>query len=270
MPELPEVEVTKRGLANKLLNRKIVKVLIHNKKLRFPIPDEIVEMEQSTVLQLSRRSKYIFIETEKGTAILHLGMTGHLRVDDCTAPLKKHDHYEFILDNNEVLRYNDPRRFGALLWTSGDPNLLPIISMLGVEPLTNEFTASYLLEKLIKRKISIKQALMDNKVVVGVGNIYANEVLFACRIDPQREACTITHIESEKLVGQIKETLANSILQGGTTIRDYAQVDGKPGYFVQNLKIYGRNGQKCVECGNKVMSIRQGQRSTFYCPYCQK
>ncbi len=269
MPELPEVEVTKRALELKLLNRSIERIVIHNGSLRFPIPKEIQEVEHSNILELSRRSKYIFIKTSKGTMIVHLGMTGHIRIDSDKDPIKKHDHYEIFLKGGDILRYNDPRRFGALLWTNNDPNQLSVISSLGVEPLTEDFTPEYFYSMLQKRHLPIKQALMDNKIVVGVGNIYASEVLFVCKIDPRRAANNLTKSECEKLVLEIKKILEASIKQGGTTIRDYAQVDGKPGYFVGSLQIYGKNGQPCLQCGTTIETIRQGQRSTFFCPHCQ-
>lgn len=270
MPELPEVEVTKRALEQKLLQRRIGSIVIHNPRLRFPIPAEIREAENSVILGLSRRSKYIFLKTGTGTMIIHLGMTGHIRIDNEGTPLQKHDHYEFFLDGGEILRYNDPRRFGALLWTTGDPCKLSVIASLGVEPLTDDFTPGYLFSKFRNRSLPVKQALMDNKIVVGVGNIYANEVLFLCKIDPRRPANSISLQECTLLVAEIRDILTRSIMSGGTTIRDYAQVDGKPGYFAGNLRIYGKTGQPCTVCGGEVQSLRQGQRSTFFCSTCQK
>ena len=197
-------------------------------------------------------------------------MTGHLSVVSADEPLKKHDHYDFVLDDGNVLRYNDPRRFGALVWTDGDPMELKILSDLGVEPLTGDFTPEYLHSRLRSRKCPVKLSLMNNGIVVGVGNIYASEVLFASGIDPRRPSCEVTLAECESLVKNIREKLEQSIANGGTTIRDYAQVDGSRGEFADFLQVYGRASQPCPKCGSPVASFVIGQRSTFCCLTCQK
>lgn len=271
MPELPEVEVTKEGLLPLLLNRTIQKVNTYNPNLRFKIPQTLKNLESYKIIKITRRAKYIIVETNGGGSfVIHLGMTGHLKVVPLEHELVKHDHWEMILDNGTILRYNDPRRFGALLWTDQDPLKLEVFVKLGSEPLQDQFDADYLYEKLKARKTQIKLALTNNEIVVGVGNIYASEILYSCHISPMRASNQITKQECQNLVQQIKLTLTESIKQGGTTIRDFAQVDGKPGYFVQNLLVYGRDGEPCKVCQNKIQRIVQGQRSTYFCPYCQK
>ncbi|MBQ1425479.1 MAG: bifunctional DNA-formamidopyrimidine glycosylase/DNA-(apurinic or apyrimidinic site) lyase [Succinivibrionaceae bacterium] len=271
MPELPEVEVTKTGLMPLLQERTVKRVNVYNANLRFKITEDLKNVENHKITGLYRRAKYIIVSTDGGGSfVIHLGMTGHLKVIQVSQPLVKHDHYEMILDNGMSLRYNDPRRFGAIVWTSGDPLELPFLSRLGVEPLTDDLNPVYLLKELRKRKTNLKQTLMNNEIVVGIGNIYASEILFSCNISPCRRADSVTENECELLVEQIKLTLQSSIEQGGTTIRDFSQVDGKPGYFVQKLKVYGKSGEPCPCCGSEIIHIVQGQRSTYYCPNCQK
>ncbi len=270
MPELPEVEVTCQGLMPSLVGRKILDIKVRNYSLRFPIPEDIVLLCGGVIDAVQRRAKYILLRIGSNTAVLHLGMTGHLSVVPLNTPVEKHDHYDFILDNDMILRYNDPRRFGALLWTSGDPNAMKVLSSLGVEPLSELFSAQYLYDHLLKCKGAIKLALMNNKIVVGIGNIYASEVLFKAKIDPRRVANTITLKQCEVLVKIIKETLQFSITQGGTTIRNYSQVDGSRGAFADHLQVYDREGQPCPICANPLSKVILGQRSTFYCSKCQR
>lgn len=271
MPELPEVEVTKRGIAPVLLQHKIVDVFVGEKKLRVPLSPELKKLSGATITNIERRAKYIIVTTTQGSLIIHLGMTGHLQVIDTNKPRVLHDHFELMLDSQKSVRYNDTRRFGLIVYVAPneDPYQYKALTDLGPEPLLDDFTGEVLLQRLKKRSCSLKQALMDYKVVVGVGNIYANECLFLSHLDPRRKANSLSLEEANLLVENIKHTLTQSIASGGTTIRDFEGADGKPGYFVQNLKIYGRTGENCPVCGTKIESVVLGQRSTFFCPHCQ-
>lgn len=272
MPELPEVEVTKRGISNVLLHHSIKDVFIGDKKLRQPLSPDLKKLIGAQVDTIERRGKYIIVYTNQGSLIIHLGMTGHLQIIESSKPRITHDHFELMLDSGMSVRYNDTRRFGLVLYVpeAQDPLSYKVLADLGPEPLEPDFTAEVLVNRLAKRTCSLKQALMDSKVVVGVGNIYANESLFLSHLDPRRKANSLTLDEAQVLVANIKEILTQSIASGGTTIRDFEGADGKPGYFVQNLKIYGRAGEKCPVCGTPIESIMLGQRSTFFCPQCQK
>ncbi len=272
MPELPEVEVTMRGIAPHLLHGQIKEVILGTKNLRLPLSPDLLNLDGAKVLKLQRRAKYILVFTDKGTLVLHLGMSGHLRVLPQKESLGKHDHFALVMDSGKELILNDIRRFGLAVYVKVDDNplLLPFLKDLGPEPFSLEFNANYLFEKIKKRRLPIKQLLMDNKVVVGVGNIYASEVLFATSISPLRKGCEITHSECEALVSAIVAILKASIEKGGTTIRDFSGADGKPGYFVQNLHVYGHKGEPCPRCGTAIEEVTLGQRSSFYCPNCQK
>lgn len=271
MPELPEVEVTKRGVERVLVNHRIVDVFVGKLPLRVPMSDDLHKLIGSTITKLERRGKYIIVFTTQGSLVIHLGMTGHLSIVPSDSERILHDHFELMLDSQTSVRYNDARRFGLVVYL--EPNFDPYeykpLKELGPEPLTDAFTAEVLLKSLKRRKLSIKQALMNSSVVVGVGNIYACEVLFACCIDPCRLANTITLEEAQDLVSAIKRILTESIASGGTTIRDFEGADGKLGYFVQNLKVYGHCDEPCKVCGSVIKRIVQGNRSTFYCPCCQ-
>ncbi len=272
MPELPEVEVTKRGIEKTLLNSVIKKVNFDDKSLRKPFSNDLHKLEGSTVSDISRRGKYIIITTDKGYLLLHLGMTGHLRVLDENEPMHIHDHFEVVTTAGKAVRLNDIRRFGLVMYFSlnNSPYLNEPLKDLGPEPFSDEFNGEYLFKRLSKLKKSIKQALMDNAVVVGVGNIYASEVLFASRISPERKSNSVTKKECSVIVDNIRKILSESIKKGGTTIRDFSGADGKLGYFVQNLFVYGHEGEPCKICNTPIKSIVQGQRSTFFCPHCQK
>lgn len=272
MPELPEVEVTKRGIYPVLLNHTIIDVFIGEKKLREPLSPDLAKLKGAMVTKIERRSKYIVIYTNQGSLIIHLGMTGHLQIIKTSEPRVLHDHFELMLDSGLSVRYNDTRRFGMIVYVkeSDDPYQHKALANLGPEPLEDTFTPEVLMQRLKKRTCSLKQALMDSKVVVGVGNIYANESLFLSKISPLRKANTLSLAESQVLVKNIKEILATSIASGGTTIRDFEGADGKPGYFVQNLRVYGHAGEPCPECGHSIERLMIGQRATFYCPHCQK
>lgn len=269
MPELPEVETSRRGIEPHLVGNVIQYAIVRNSRLRWPVSEQIKSLSDESILSVQRRAKYLLIELKTGWIIIHLGMSGSLRILTEELPEEKHDHVDLILRDGKVLRYTDPRRFGAWLW-SNDLEKSSVLSHLGPEPLSEGFNAQYLFEQASKRKIAIKPWLMDNKVVVGVGNIYANEALFATGISPEKITNTLTLNQSSELVEQIKKVLQRSIEQGGTTLKDFLQSDGKPGYFAQQLFVYGKKGEPCAVCGTLIQSIKQGQRSTFYCPQCQK
>lgn len=271
MPELPEVETTKNGIAPHILNQTIDRIEIRQPKLRWPIPDQVSsKLPEQIVRQVSRRGKYIGVHTDAGTLIIHLGMSGSLYFVPLDSPPLFHDHVDIHFKGlDKVLRYTDPRRFGAMLWQEGDWCAHELIAHLGPEPLTDGFDVDYLHAKAKGRKQAIKQFIMDSKVVVGVGNIYANEALFMAGIRPTRAAGNISKARLETLVACIKEVLAAAIAQGGTTLKDFVNGDGKPGYFKQELRVYGRADQPCVACQTVLKEVRQGQRSTVYCPNCQ-
>ncbi len=274
MPELPEVEVTKQGVTPYLLGQKIIKVAVHNKNMRWPVPDEVHHSEGLEITSVSRRAKYLFLETSRGCIVFHLGMSGKMRVIDTTATKIKHDHIEVLLDSNKKLVLNDPRRFGACLWQDRNqeqaPLIIKLLGNLGPEPLTDDFDGHLLFELSRGRVSPVKNFIMDNAVVVGVGNIYANESLFLAGIDPRRAAGRISRKRYVRLANKIKFVLSKAIQQGGTTLRDFAQADGNPGYFSQHLHVYGRAGEQCDVCGTLIRAKTIGQRNTFYCISCQR
>ena len=271
MPELPEVETSRRGIEPYLRNKTITEVIIRQHKLRWPIPENLPDLATGKkVRQVRRRAKYIFLVLDNGYIIIHLGMSGSLRI--CTkenAP-EKHDHIDICVSNGKILRLRDPRKFGCVLWTSDDINQHKLIRSLGPEPLDEYFDAQHLHNSAKKRSCSIKSFIMNSHVVVGVGNIYASESLFKAGINPKRKAGNVSLNRFEKLVDAIKNTLAESIDQGGTTLKDFTSEDGKPGYFAQNLLVYGRTGEACTICGKPIKQFTQQARSTFYCTQCQK
>lgn len=271
MPELPEVETTRRGIAPHLTGHTLREVLVRERRLRWPVPEGLETLLRGQqVRDVQRRAKYLLIGFEHGTLIAHLGMSGSLRLVEPGTALQKHDHVDIRLDSGLSLRLHDPRRFGALLWTGENPELHPLLASLGPEPLGEEFDGEYLYQALQRRKQAIKTAIMDNHVVVGVGNIYANEVLFLAGIDPRRACNRISRKRLVKLGGHIREVLAAAIAQGGTTLRDFVNPQGRPGYFQQTLNVYGRAGEPCPTCGTLIAHTVIGQRSTFYCPVCQR
>ncbi len=270
MPELPEVETTLRGLAPHLIEQTIAEVIIRNERLRWPIPHKLSDLLRGqTIRKISRRAKYLLLSFDHGTLILHLGMSGNLRILTSLTPPDKHDHFELVLENGSMMRLRDPRRFGAVLWHQGDPNSHPLLSSLGPEPLLSEFSAQYLYQATRKRATAIKLAIMDNHVVVGVGNIYANESLFRAGVKPQLAANKLTLARCEKLASEIRSTLTEAIAMGGSSLRDYVNSDGKQGYFQQHYWVYGRTGEACRKCGAPIKLMKQGQRSSFYCATCQ-
>ncbi|PHJ42168.1 bifunctional DNA-formamidopyrimidine glycosylase/DNA-(apurinic or apyrimidinic site) lyase [Vibrio sp. PID17_43] len=268
MPELPEVEVSRMGISPHLVGQTIKAFVFRTPKLRWEIPQELKQLEGQVIRHIRRRAKYLLIETEQGTAIVHLGMSGSLRVLDADFPAAKHDHVDLKLMNGKILRYNDPRRFGAWLWCAPNESHA-VLAHMGPEPLTEEFNADYVAEKAKGKRVAVKQFIMDNKIVVGVGNIYANESLFKSRIHPTRPAGKLSIKEWQLLVENIKATLEIAIQQGGTTLKDFSQADGKPGYFAQELQVYGKAGEPCPECGTIIEALKIGQRNTFLCPLCQ-
>lgn len=271
MPELPEVETTRRGISPHLLDRLVTGVTIRDSRLRWPVPEEIVaELPGQVIHYVRRRAKYLLIGAPNGTAILHLGMSGSLRVLKRAVPPGKHDHVDIMLDSDRYLRFNDPRRFGCLLWTRGDPLEHPLLSKLGPEPLGKEFDGEYLFRRSRGRRVSIKQFLMDSATLVGVGNIYASEALFRAGIHPGRQAGRVARPRMELLAESVKEVLEDAIRAGGTTLRDFTTSDGSPGYFSQKLCVYGRAGEPCTVCGGAIMHKVLGQRSTYYCKSCQR
>ena len=270
MPELPEVETTCRGIEPHMQGRTITAVQVRQPQLRWPVPDEIQRLVGQTVNSVTRRAKYVLVNTDRGTALLHLGMSGSLRVVDVSLEPGKHDHVDLVLDSGKAVRLHDPRRFGAVLWTEENPELHKLINHLGPEPLTDDFDAERLYRMSRKRTGSVKPFIMDAEVVVGVGNIYASESLFMAGISPARSAKNISLKRYARLVDCIKQVLARSIEQGGTTLRDFVQAEGKPGYFKQQLNVYGRAGEECHQCSAPIQQIKHAQRSTFYCKTCQK
>lgn len=270
MPELPEVETTRRGIEPHLVGKAIKKITIHNPQLRWPVPKEVHVLAGATVNAVNRRGKYLLIEVAAGTAIVHLGMSGSLRICHAIEDRRKHDHVELILESGAILRFHDPRRFGCFLWqAAGDP-AHKLLEKLGPEPLSDDFNGDYLFKATRKRQLAIKNFIMNSAIVVGVGNIYASESLFMAGIRPTRSAKRITKKEAQLLADVIKKVLQRSITQGGTTLRDFINSDGNPGYFAQSLQVYGREGEPCRACETTIKQKVLGQRSTFYCSSCQR
>jgi formamidopyrimidine-DNA glycosylase len=271
VPELPEVETTRRGIAPALLGRRVVEAIVRERRLRWLIPAEFEgQVQNQIVRRVGRRAKYLTIRFDAGTLILHLGMSGSLTLLRASVPPKTHDHWDLRLDSGWVLRFHDPRRFGSLHWTTEDPRLHPLLKKLAPEPLSAAFDAEYLYRASRKRKVAIKQFIMNSQAVVGVGNIYASEALFRARISPRRAAGRITRAEAVKLARAIKAVLSAAIKIGGTTLRDYVGADGAPGYFRQKLYVYDRAGAACRVCRSPVKQFTQGQRSTYWCATCQR
>jgi len=271
MPELPEVETTRRGIEPHVVGRRIHRLQVHESRLRWPVDLKGVALVNgSAIRRAGRRAKYLLLETEAGTLILHLGMSGSLRVLPASTPRIAHDHVDIELDSGQTLRFNDPRRFGSLMFTAEDPALHPLLKGLAPEPLEDSFDTDYLWRITRRRSVAIKQLIMNSRLVVGVGNIYASEALFRARVRPRRQARSLTRAECAKLARAIKATLAMAVKVGGTTLRDYVGADGNPGYFRQKLYVYERAGKPCRVCGKPVKQFTQGGRSTYWCSTCQK
>ncbi len=269
VPELPEVETTRRGVAPYLENRRILSIKVHNANLRWEVPERLMALSGEMVRSLSRRGKYLILSFDSGATLIHLGMSGSLRIVANGERLRKHDHIEWILDGGHTMRFHDPRRFGCVLW-SENWREHDLIRHLGPEPLSDDFDASYLYSLAKGRKTPIKSLIMNAQVVVGVGNIYANEALFLSGIHPGRQAGRISRKRFGRLVGEIKAVLNAAITQGGTTLRDFVDSDGNPGYFKQQLYVYGRGGLACKQCGSTLREMRQNQRATVFCSRCQR
>ena len=271
MPELPEVETTRRGIEPLVRDKYVERVLVHNASLRWPVPPDLDKtLLSQKVCSVERRSKYLLMNFEQGTLIIHLGMTGHLRVCRLAEQRRKHDHVELFFTDRTILRFNDSRRFGAIFWTNTDPLQHERLINLGPEPLNGLFNTDYLFRVSRGRKIAVKAFIMDAHVVVGVGNIYASEALFRAGISPGRKAGCVSRKAFALLVQSVQEVLAEAIAAGGTTIRDFMDTEGRPGYFKQELRVYGRAGEPCTVCGGAIKQTRLGQRSTYHCPKCQK
>ncbi len=270
MPELPEVETTRRGIAPHLQDRRISRVIVRQPRLRWPIPAQLPTLLKGRkVLEVERRGKYLLIRFHHGHLLMHLGMSGSLRVLDAATPPHKHDHFDLCLSGGQALRLRDPRRFGAVLWTTDPPNEHPLLAALGPEPMDETFDGIYLHRLGMTRRSAVKNLIMDSHVVVGVGNIYASESLFRAGIHPARAGNRISAERYHRLVEAIRSVLTEAIAQGGTTLRDFQQEDGRPGYFAQQLQVYGRTGEPCPQCGKPVCSRVIGQRSSFFCRHCQ-
>lgn len=271
MPELPEVETTLRGVSPWVLAQEIVAVNVYNSAMRWPIPPEVSDLTGLIIEQVFRRAKYlIFKLSDQQHLLLHLGMSGVIRVVDAQADLLKHDHFELLLNNGRALRLNDPRRFGCVLLAGEDPTQHALLNQLGPEPLNDEFDGHWLKGLAKNKQLAVKNFIMNNHIVVGVGNIYAAEALFLSGISPKRAAKNISLARYQVLANNIKTVLRKAITAGGTTLNDFKNTDGKPGYFKQQLMVYGRHGEPCINCGTEIKNVLIGQRASCYCPNCQK
>ena len=270
MPELPEVETTRRGIAPHLEGQRVSRVIVRDRRLRWPIPEDLeVRLSGQRIVLVERRAKYLLINAEVGTLISHLGMSGNLRLVEVGLPALKHEHVDIELESGLALRYTDPRRFGAMLWMASVAAGHPLLAALGPEPFDDAFDADHLWRKLRGRRAAVKLALMDNRVVTGVGNIYANEALFRAGIRPSTPAHRVSRARLARLVEAVRAVLAAAIAKGGSTLRDYVGSDGAAGYFQLEYFVYGREGAPCRVCGRPIRQTRIGQRSTFHCPHCQ-
>ena len=272
MPELPEVETTCRGISPHILNKPIINVIIRQPQLRWPIPDNLPKLLIGNFFEnIQRRAKYILLKTNTAeTVIIHLGMSGNLRIIDVNLAPEKHDHVDFIFNDKTALRFNDTRRFGAILSTPLPIHQHKLINQLGPEPLSDDFTGKHLYDLSTNRKVPVKTFIMNGHNVVGVGNIYASEALFMAGILPTKHAGEISLKRYQKLAECIKIVLLQAINQGGTTLRDFVNEQGKPGYFQQSLAVYGRENEKCVQCASSIQQLKIAQRASYYCPNCQK
>ncbi|MBC7944654.1 MAG: bifunctional DNA-formamidopyrimidine glycosylase/DNA-(apurinic or apyrimidinic site) lyase [Burkholderiales bacterium] len=279
MPELPEVEITRRGLAAALSGQRITRVVIRNAALRWPIPQQLpVVLVGKTIREVRRRAKYLLLDCGDGALILHLGMTGSLRILPAACVAAAHDHFDLVVENGVMMRLRDPRRFGAVLWQDGgrgdrrDDDALahPLLAGLGPEPLSDQFNGAVLYKATRGRTASIKALLLDSHIVAGVGNIYANEALYAAAIRPSTPAGRLSRPRCERLAIAVKQTLEAALAAGGSSLRDYVASDGEPGCFQLQYAVYGRATLPCLHCSSPVRALRIGQRSTFYCVRCQR
>ncbi|GHB19808.1 bifunctional DNA-formamidopyrimidine glycosylase/DNA-(apurinic or apyrimidinic site) lyase [Salinicola rhizosphaerae] len=270
MPELPEVETTRRGIAPYTEGREIVEVIVRHRGLRVPVPADLESsLIGATLGEIGRRSKYLLLPIGERTLLWHLGMSGSLRIAQIGDQPRKHDHVDVVFAGGHILRYHDPRRFGFVDWLAGGAGEDIRLSRLGPEPLSDAFDGERLHQLSRGRRAAVKPFLMDNAVVVGVGNIYASEALFLAGIDPRRAAGRISRERYDRLAAAIREVLAAAITQGGTTLRDFVSGTGEPGYFAQRLNVYGRAGEPCRRCGHELRSVTLGQRASVFCPLCQ-
>jgi len=270
MPELPEVETTRRGIAPHLIGHTISGVVLRAAKLRLPLTAELPQqLTGQRINAVERRGKYLLFACNDGTLLLHLGMTGHLRLVPSAAMAGRHDHVELRLDNDTTLRFTDPRKFGTMLWLTTDPLRHPLLAGLGPEPLSDEFSADYLFRRSRRRTVAIKLFIMNSRIVVGAGNIYANEALFRARINPEQAAGSLDMEQTARLAAAIRQVLEEAIALGGTTLHDYVDASGNPGFFRLKLLVYGRGGEACSSCGTPLQLSRLGGRSTCWCPDCQ-
>lgn len=271
MPELPEVETTRRALAPWVEAQRIRSFILRERRLRWPVPRQMAShLEGAEVRALDRRAKYLLLRLDQGTALMHLGMSGSLRIVKPSAPAHRHDHYDIVLESGDCVRFTDPRRFGSLLWTAQDPAGHRLLAGLGPEPLGPAFDGDHLWHCARRRRCAIKPFLMDASVVVGVGNIYASEALFRAHVDPRRAAGKVSRAAMARIAAAIRAVLEEAITLGGTTLRDFRHGTGEPGYFSVRLRVYDRAGEPCPDCGTPIRRIIQGQRSTYFCPACQR
>lgn len=276
MPELPEVETTRRGLAPLVEQQRILRAVVRHRGLRQPVPHGLERrLAGSRVHALSRRGKYLLFSCEaanqeRGTLLVHLGMSGRLWLVDTKIPPEKHDHFDLVINNGRVIRLRDPRRFGMVLWLQGDPLAHPLLNRIGPEPLTADFDGAVLHRATRSRSAAIKLVIMDGHVVAGVGNIYANEALFRAGIDPRTPAKRVSRARCDVLAREIRAVLGEAIDAGGSSLRDYVGSDGMAGHFQNRFFVYGRGGEPCMRCGTAIRELRQGQRATCHCPHCQR
>ncbi|MCY4641378.1 MAG: bifunctional DNA-formamidopyrimidine glycosylase/DNA-(apurinic or apyrimidinic site) lyase [Gammaproteobacteria bacterium] len=269
MPELPEVETTLRGISRYVIGNRVTDVIVYQRQLRWPVSRHLGRsLRNQQIISVKRRAKYLLFETAAGHLIVHLGMSGSLRIVVGETEAKKHDHVDFVL-GGKILRFHDPRRFGCILWTRQDPLRHKLLQALGPEPFSDAFNGHYLYKRAATRKVNVKSFIMNSGIVAGVGNIYANEALFASGIHPQRAANRISQSRYEMLADSIKEVLDKAIHSGGTTLRDFLRENGKPGYFAQQLNVYNRSGEPCPVCRKPIQVRMLGQRSSFFCSRCQ-
>ncbi|MDN5864816.1 MAG: bifunctional DNA-formamidopyrimidine glycosylase/DNA-(apurinic or apyrimidinic site) lyase [Gammaproteobacteria bacterium] len=271
MPELPEVETTRRGLEPRLIGHRVRTLRLRDGRLRQPVPDTLArQLAGASIQALSRRGKYLLVGTDRGSALIHLGMSGSLRMVNAALAPAPHEHYDWVLDNGQAMRYRDPRRFGMLLWAGREPETHPLLRGLGPEPLGDTFDGDYLYRASRGRRVPVKNFLMNSHVVVGVGNIYASEALFHACIHPHRPAGHIGGARYSLLAEAVKSVFVEAIAIGGTTLRDFVNAAGDPGYFAIRLAVYGREGEPCPRCGIPIRRSVIGQRSSYYCPRCQR
>lgn len=271
MPELPEVETTRRGIEPYIKNKHITAIILRETRMRWPVPESLPELlKGQRLVHIDRRGKYLIFIFNQGALILHLGMSGSLRIVKPNTPPRKHDHVDLVFANEQVLRFHDPRRFGSLHWTEQHPQQHPLLAVIGIEPLSADLSGDFLHEKSRKRKVAVKNFIMNSRILAGVGNIYANEALFLARIHPNKPAGRISLNQYKQLAKAIKQILRAAIRQGGTTLRDFVREDGTRGYFRQKLRVYERPNLPCRRCTTLIKTLLIGQRSSYFCPLCQK